>query len=73
MTKKEKKELALQLKAAIDAKKITMEKIVSNETRPVRNNHAGTGPRKSKERKVDPITGSKHKRPPKIDLDFDPW
>ena len=73
MTRKEKKEMALLLKAEIEAKKGALKKVITNEERQQQNNHRRALLQKAKSRKGDVFSGSKHKPPKKHDADFERW
>ncbi|MBX7107030.1 MAG: hypothetical protein K1X61_00130 [Chitinophagales bacterium] len=73
MTKKEKKELALRLKAAIDAKKNAGKQEVNIIEKQARNNRRRQSLQKARSRKGDAATGSKHKPAKKNHFDTEPW
>lgn len=73
MTKKEKKELALRIKAELLMKKGMTKVSVPIDEKQARNNRKRMMLQKSKMRRGDTYSGSKHKSAGKKDLDFEKW
>ena len=73
MTKKEKKELALRIKAELLMKKGMTKVSVPIDEKQARNNRKRMMLQKSKMRRGDAYSGSKHKSAGKKDLDFEKW
>ena len=73
MTKKEKKELALKLKAEIDAKHRGTKKAISGADLLKLNNHKRRLLDKAKNRSGDIAHGTKYRQPKKKDEDFEKW
>ncbi len=73
MTKKEKKELTLKLKADIEAKKpMTVPESMSKEHME-QNNHRRQLLQKARSRKGGYLSGTKYKPPKNNHMDFDKW
>ena len=73
MTKREKRELALQLKALLDEKRNAVKKEDTIEVKQARNNRRRQALQKAKSRKGDAASGTKHKSPKKSHFDTEPW
>lgn len=73
MTKREKRALALQLKAMLDEKKNAAKKDDTIEVKQVRNNRRRQALQKAKSRKGDAASGSKHKPLKRSHFDLEPW
>lgn len=73
MTKREKRALAIQLKAMLDEKRNTAKKEDAIEVKQARNNRRRQALQKARSRKGDAASGSKHKPPKKSHLDLEPW
>ncbi len=73
MTKKEKKELAMKLKAEIEAKKPKPEHEPMPKEHMEQNNHRRQLLQKARSRKGGYLSGTKYKPPKKGHMDFEKW
>ncbi len=73
MTKKEKKELAMKLKAEIEAKKPKPEHEPMSKEHMEQNNHRRQLLQKARSRKGGYLSGTKYKPPENNHMDFDKW